>query len=129
MNTNCLEGFKCPECGSYEPFMIALNTVGKVFDDGVAETFDNEWDNASWCQCCGCDHYGTVADFRPGDSQQEEFNVTIRRAEYREHIFRVTAANENVAHALALKAANDYDFHDTPVYRANEEVVSITKEN
>jgi hypothetical protein len=80
MNVNCLEGMRCPECGSYEPFLIGIKTVGKVFDDGVSETFDNEWDDDSYCRCCECDHEGAVADFQRGmrnehNSEREQCKV------------------------------------------------------
>ncbi len=64
-NTNCLEGFRCPKCGSLEPFFIEAKVVVKVYDSGTEEQEgDTEWDNASYCRCGNCDIIGDVADFR-----------------------------------------------------------------
>lgn len=63
-NTNCLEGFKCPKCGSEDLFRIAITAIAVVCDGGVDETYDHEWDDSSYCECCGCHHYATVAEFR-----------------------------------------------------------------
>ena len=50
-NTNVLEGFECPNCGSLGPFQIT----------------DVEWDDDSAVICCACTHEGTVKSFeRPG---------------------------------------------------------------
>lgn len=63
-NTNCLEGFKCPACGSEERFSIEVTTTIDFDDDGALNSGgDTEWDNSSFCQCYDCDHSGTVAEF------------------------------------------------------------------
>ncbi len=66
--TNCLAGWKCPECGSYDEFKIAarISAVVRVSDDGiVGEVREQitEWDEDSWACCCQCDHEATVEDF------------------------------------------------------------------
>ena len=71
MNTNWLEGMKCPECGSYEPFMIAIRTMAEVFDEGVEQSCDKEWDDTSYCRCVNCDHEGTVSDFQIHKGENE----------------------------------------------------------
>lgn len=64
-NENCLEGMKCPKCGSFGPFNILVTQTGwtSVSDDGTDYIDgDTEWDNASPCEC-GCGHSATVAEF------------------------------------------------------------------
>jgi hypothetical protein len=53
------------------------------------------------------------------------FDVTIQRTERREHVFRVEAPNRNAAAAAAHAAAEDHDFHDSPICHADEEVTAI----
>jgi hypothetical protein len=69
-NTNCLEGMKCPQCGSLEPFRIETTTVMAWTDEGEAESANLEWEDDSYCECLECDYQGLVADFRtsPGHS-------------------------------------------------------------
>jgi hypothetical protein len=55
-----------------------------------------------------------------------KFDVTIQRTEYREHVFRVEARNRDEAWHAGLQAAQDYDFHDSPVDSAGEDVTAIT---
>lgn len=62
-NENCLEGFRCPKCGSYEPFKIAANSWFEVHDSGTDSFADVEWDHDSSCICMSCNYTGTVADF------------------------------------------------------------------
>jgi hypothetical protein len=63
-NTNCLERMQCPKCSSFEQFLIGINTLMRVSDEGVEEEIgDNEWDDESYCECCECSHAGTVSDF------------------------------------------------------------------
>jgi hypothetical protein len=62
-NTNCLDGMQCPQCKSFEPFKIAVNTVMKVFDNGTDDHGDTEWDDDSYCECGECGFFATVADF------------------------------------------------------------------
>lgn len=62
-NTNCLDGMQCPKCKSFEPFKIEVKTVIKVFDNGTDNHDDTEWDADSYCECCVCGFFATVADF------------------------------------------------------------------
>ena len=69
-NSNCLEGFCCPKCGSTAPFDIAVTLIKRMFDDG-SEAYgnaDEEWCDSSYCKCFKCDLIGTVATFRPRDA-------------------------------------------------------------
>ena len=64
-NTNCLEGFRCPRCGSDAEFRIEVCTVVTLTDDGSDyDGADLEWQDDSYCRCTACDHPGTVKDFR-----------------------------------------------------------------
>jgi hypothetical protein len=63
-NTNCLEGMLCPECGSEEPFRIAMSSLFEIYDDGTEAYGDTEWDDDSYCQCVECGFDGIVARFR-----------------------------------------------------------------
>lgn len=63
-NTNCLEGIRCPECGSLGPFLITCECVAVVHDDGIDETHNHEWGANSPIVCQECNHVGDVGDFR-----------------------------------------------------------------
>lgn len=63
-NTNCLEGFQCPQCGAFEPIHIECTTTFLMWDAGSDEHTDVNWEEHSACQCGSCDHAGTVSDFR-----------------------------------------------------------------
>jgi len=66
-NTNVLEGFECPNCGSLGPFRIAAKSVFEVYDSGADSFTDVEWEDNSAVVCCSCEHEGTVKSFaRPG---------------------------------------------------------------
>lgn len=62
-NTNCLEGFQCPECGSFGPFRIDASVTVLVHDDGTEQCGDTEWEDTSRCICHECDHVATVGEF------------------------------------------------------------------
>lgn len=65
-NTGRLEGIRCPQCGSYEPFFIGpIKATLKVCDDSIEE-YDAEWNNESDIACDECDHIGIVDDFSHG---------------------------------------------------------------
>jgi hypothetical protein len=66
MNVNYLEGMRCPECGSYEPFIIEASVLVKAWDDGTEDSYfgDTEWGDASYCKCDECGHEGIAADFQ-----------------------------------------------------------------
>jgi hypothetical protein len=64
-NTNCLEGFRCPRCGSDAEFRIEVCTVVTVTDDGSDyEGTGLDWQDDSYCECTACDHAATIKDFR-----------------------------------------------------------------
>jgi hypothetical protein len=63
INTNCLEGLRCPNCRSSGPLYIEVNTTALVFDNGVEETQDHEWTPESACRCSCCGYSETIASF------------------------------------------------------------------
>lgn len=65
-NTNCLEGLKCPGCGSLGPFDIVLGSARAiVHDDGIEETAEHDWNSNSPIRCRRCDDgWCEVGDFR-----------------------------------------------------------------
>jgi hypothetical protein len=63
-NTNCLEGFACPKCGSEEAFYIETRIEVLVRDDGTEDRGgDYIWSQDHPCRCAACDHAGLVRDF------------------------------------------------------------------
>ena len=54
MNENCLEGMRCPSCGSEGPFTIVVTALSEVSDDGTENFADVDWGDGSriWCQDC-----------------------------------------------------------------------------
>ena len=66
-NRNCLEGMRCPQCGSEEPFRIVVTMSVKMWDEGSGDDTmggDQEWDEHSYCECCECEYHGNVGNFR-----------------------------------------------------------------
>lgn len=64
MNENCLEGMRCPSCGSEGPFTIAVNTLSTVSDDGTEDFTDVEWGDGSRIWCQACEWNGVVVETR-----------------------------------------------------------------
>ena len=64
MNTNCLEGVACPECGSEGPFRISGCSIFEVWDGGTEGHEDVEWGDDSVIQCKSCPRCGTLGEFR-----------------------------------------------------------------
>ncbi|MGP9796948.1 DUF5983 family protein [Halomonas sp. 86] len=65
--SNSLSDFKCPSCGDHQAFEIVVTCRAVVYDDGVEETFEHEWDDNSLCVCKGCKFRGVVADYQGED--------------------------------------------------------------
>jgi hypothetical protein len=63
-NANCLDGMKCPKCGSLEPFSIEVRMMVAVSDDGTEDYGNAEWEDASYCECRACCFHGIAGDFR-----------------------------------------------------------------
>lgn len=75
-NSNCLDGAKCPKCGSLEPFHIEAITTALVYDDGTDSYEGADWEDHHTVWCKECDWQGTVAELwgatEPGYSQEEK---------------------------------------------------------
>jgi hypothetical protein len=64
VNENALKGFKCPECGHTEKFIIAVSALAIVTDTEATEVEYYEFGDDSYCECPHCEHSGSVHDFR-----------------------------------------------------------------
>lgn len=68
-NTNCLEGRRCPECGSEGPFAVFTHRWATLHDDGTDEPpkamGDTEYDETdrAHCQESRCGYEGKWGDF------------------------------------------------------------------
>jgi len=67
-NSNCLSGYRCPECGSTGPFRAASTCMMVWDDDGTDEATDCELLKNGACTCLCCEHSATVADFEDVDN-------------------------------------------------------------
>ncbi len=76
MNSNCLEGIKCPACGSEGPFVIEVRTQVLMYDEGSEDyNSDSHWDNTSYMRCdeCDeCDEDGPAKHFRTPTTQEND---------------------------------------------------------
>lgn len=65
-NTNCLQGMRCPKCGSYAPFQIHAQVWVIAYDDDVMldDSPDIEWSDTSWCTCKNCGFADEVWKFK-----------------------------------------------------------------
>jgi DNA-directed RNA polymerase subunit RPC12/RpoP len=62
-NTNCLDGIRCPYCGSEDSFDIEAKCTVRVSDDGTDEGRGFEWDENSAIACTDCGHADRVSAF------------------------------------------------------------------
>jgi hypothetical protein len=64
-NVNCLEGKRCPECGSYGPLEVVVSKRVLLYDNGTddAEDGTTEYGDDSPAMCCACRHEGKLGDF------------------------------------------------------------------
>lgn len=79
---NCIEGFRCPECGNFERFKIVATSAFTMEADGSEEYEGVEWDNDSHCTCPNCCFGGLVRDFLPGAAESFEERLAALRAEW-----------------------------------------------
>jgi hypothetical protein len=63
MNTNCLEGIRCPTCGNEDRFMIEATAWVEVLDSGIDDYEETDWTDDSSIVCQHCYHFGTVKKF------------------------------------------------------------------
>lgn len=64
VNSNCLDGYACPGCGSLGPFVIAATCIALVNDDGVQESWDYEWGAEATMTCSQCSRNGAAETFQ-----------------------------------------------------------------
>lgn len=65
MNTNHLQGMKCPKCGSEGPFHIEISQIVILHDDGTEDPYsDSHWGDNSYCYCPSCDFDDDVHEFK-----------------------------------------------------------------
>jgi hypothetical protein len=78
MNTNCLEGFKCPKCGQEDEILLWVANWVSLKDDGsdpFADSLKNlgdlEWDGSTSGMCPVCKFKGNMRKFfwRKGKKQ------------------------------------------------------------
>ncbi len=66
-NTNCLEGRRCSECGSYGPFAVAAHLWVTLHDAGTddppKDLGDTEYDETHAARCEDCQYEGRWGDF------------------------------------------------------------------
>jgi hypothetical protein len=62
-NTNCLAGWKCPNCGFTESFNIDARCTVEVHDDGTDDATGFEWSDDDTARCNKCGASGTVKWF------------------------------------------------------------------
>ena len=84
MNTNCLEGMKCPKCGHDSKLLVRASSWVALTDDGT-DPFDDaldmvaptEWDNDSEMECPECNFSGCVEDFQSPHGGLKEYQLRI----------------------------------------------------
>ena len=64
-NVNCLEGKRCPQCGSYGPFEIVVSMRLLLYDNGTdnAEDGTTEYGEDAPTSCCACGHEAQFGEF------------------------------------------------------------------
>jgi hypothetical protein len=64
-NVNCLEGKRCPNCGSYGPLEIVVTMRVLLYDNGTdnAEDGTTEYGDDAPTTCCACQYEATFGDF------------------------------------------------------------------
>ena len=64
-NVNCLDGKRCPKCGSYGPFEVVVSMRVLLCDDGSDDAEDGtiEYDDESPAACYSCHYEAKFGDF------------------------------------------------------------------
>ena len=64
-NVNCLDGKRCPKCGSYGPFEVVVSVRVVLYDNGSDDAEDGsiEYDDEALAMCHGCRYEGKFGDF------------------------------------------------------------------
>lgn len=92
-NNNCLEGWKCPNCGHTDSFKVEVTRCLTVtlYDNGTDDSDsgggETTWENDSPAYCGECDTHATVAYFTGVEEASEtppiDFDIatiTVREA-------------------------------------------------
>ena len=64
-NVNCLDGKRCPECGSFGPFEVVVSMRVLLYDNGSDNAEDGtiEYGDNAPAVCYACRHEGQFGDF------------------------------------------------------------------
>jgi ferredoxin len=64
-NVNCLDGKRCPKCGSYCPFEVVVSMRVLLYDNGSddAENGSIEYDDNALAICHACRYEETFGKF------------------------------------------------------------------
>jgi len=64
-NSNCLDGKRCPMCGSYGPFEVVVSTRVLLYDTGTddAENGSIEYDDDALAVCYACRYGAKFGNF------------------------------------------------------------------
>ncbi len=63
-NVNCLEGMRCPSCGSTSEFEVSAHVWAMVQDDGITDERDPQWSDDAATRCTACQYRSTWGKFR-----------------------------------------------------------------
>jgi hypothetical protein len=119
-NDNCLQGKKCPKCGSYGSFDVRCSMWQNVSDDGTDYPQDKtlgdvEYGGDSDARCYECHYEGKLREFDdpaddPPSAAPRRFNVTVVGTAHHIRVVEVDACTRSKACELALKRAGDLSF-------------------
>jgi hypothetical protein len=64
-NVNCLDGKRCPKCGSYGPFEVVVSMRVLLYDNGSDDAEDGsiEYDDNGLAMCHACRYEGEFGEF------------------------------------------------------------------
>ena len=64
INTNCLEGLRCPKCAQEDRLLINAIVTCDVTDNGSEPVDENHfWNDLSLTTCPKCDYFGQLKEF------------------------------------------------------------------
>jgi hypothetical protein len=63
MNTNCLEGVRCPRCLQDERVIVAARVFATVADNGIVDTDEHMWEDDALTKCPVCNFEGEWKQF------------------------------------------------------------------
>lgn len=64
-NINCLDGKRCPKCGSYGPFEVVVSMRVLLYDSGSDDAEDGaiKYDDNTFAICDACKYEGKFGKF------------------------------------------------------------------